>query len=61
MKSRILSNFNKFITVLKLHLFSHPHWKRMSLIGSMVSRRLKTYETLFKEPMKAQESQEATH
>jgi hypothetical protein len=53
MKNRILSNFNKFITTLKLHHCSYPHWKKMSLIGSMAFRMPKTYGTLLKEPMKA--------
>jgi hypothetical protein len=34
-------------------LCSYPHWKKMSLIGSMVLRRPKTYRALFEEPMKA--------
>jgi hypothetical protein len=47
MKNQDLSNFNKFIVMLKLH------WKKMSLIGSMALKRSKTFGTLFKEPMKA--------
>jgi hypothetical protein len=53
MKNQAMSNFNKFIATLKLHQFSYPHWRKMSLIGSMVFRRPKKYGTLFKEPMKA--------
>jgi hypothetical protein len=48
-----MSNFNKFITTLKQHLCSYPHWKKMSLIESMVLKSLRIFETLFKEPMKA--------
>jgi hypothetical protein len=28
MKNRDLNNFNKFITLLKLHRCSYPHWKK---------------------------------
>jgi hypothetical protein len=28
MKNQIMSNFNKFITTLKLHRCSYPHWKK---------------------------------
>jgi hypothetical protein len=52
MKKWDLSNFNKFIATLKQHPCSYPHWKKMSLIGSMVLRRPRIFGTLFEEPVK---------
>jgi hypothetical protein len=53
MKNRILSNVNKSIAMLKLVRSFYPHWRKMSLIESMVLRRPKIFGTLFKELMKA--------